>query len=653
MSRKYTRAGILLVLVICLILPGLTVKAQTTEYLFSVTIIAPLSGTFRPQLAQLMANELSKIGIEAIVTLVGWDILFDRVFELPQLDYNNGGFDIAVPYLSADSIDYRLSRLYNHYHSSMKAPEGSNYFPVENNTLDEILEFIMNTTEFNERKEYIRQALDMIVWDIQPETSVCQLEDAFFMRNNIEGFDPNRFPNLEEIYFTNGQSIGHGQVNELLIGIRDLSLDALIDPTYFYGILNFNPVFSRLLELDKEFRFVPGLLKKLPYPIAVKNNYTGEISSTDPNTATVWELELRDNVYWHEGYGYRMNNTTHRDILKFDTDDVDWYFTKLIHEHSTLYNDQYVFGRDPEKAIVKINRYKVQFHLNHTYADLLTLFNFVLPQHILDPTYDALGLGSGVRADGTSAPSYNEWEPFSVQLARDDYGQGKRTSGDLVRPATIGTGAYMYYPGENTITQTFTFTKWDHYFKDNDTIYRNLVQNRPDKCIYIEMNLYDAGLPALENGVVDIVGPYSSPQNYIDAGLKPGIVAAKKLSWYYYTVGYNILNGAERKLANKYVRLAISHMIPRQDIVEYLLHGFGQANFIPFSLQSPYYPKDLDPIEYNIFKSFNYMEAAGYDMTPYKTQTPPSFISFEGWTLLVVLGGMGILVFIHQYKKKK
>ncbi|MFX0060790.1 MAG: ABC transporter substrate-binding protein [Candidatus Hermodarchaeota archaeon] len=650
MSKKHTQAGILLVLVICLIYSGLPIKAQTPEYLFQITIILPFS---RPQsyaIASFTAGELLKIGIEAIVTLVGWDTLIPRVFESMSLDYNSGGFDIATIGRLNSIVP---SSLYYYYHSSMKAPKGSNYFPVENDTLDTILEFVMNTTDFEARKEYIRQALDIIVWDIHPEVGACQEEVPFFILDNIEGFDPNRFPKVEEIYFSNGQSLGHGQTNELRIAIGIMPWH--LDPTNWcsWDLLNlvFNPIFSQLVELDSDFKFLPGLLEKLPYPVAVKNNYIGENSSTDPDLATVWELKLRDNVYWHEGYGYRMNNATHRDILKFDANDIVWYYTKLI-QNDFRRNEKYpyVFGTDPDKAFVKLDRYTLQLHLNNTYADLFTLLGIILPKHILEPTYDALGLGAGIRADGTSAPSLDQWNT-------DDYGQGKRTSGDLEHPATIGNGAYMYFPGEDAITETWSFTKWDHYFKDNDTSYwKELVQNRPDACVYVSLYTRETKLhpiQLLKRGDVDILGQYLvSRDEYARALSEPNIVAAKELSWYYATIGFNILNGAGSKLANRYVRLAISHMVPQQDIVDYLLHGFGQANFVPFPLQSPYYPKDLDPIEYNITKAFDYMEMAGYNMTAYKTQPPHFFPSFEAWTLMIALGGTGIIVIIQQYKKK-
>ncbi|MFX0091858.1 MAG: ABC transporter substrate-binding protein, partial [Candidatus Hodarchaeota archaeon] len=117
---------------------------------------------------------------------------------------------------------------------------------------------------------------------------------------------------------------------------------------------------------------------------------------------------------------------------------------------------------------------------------------------------------------------------------------------------------------------------------------------------------------------IDIMDAYyAAEEDFPVMNTKPGIVVAKLLNWGYQTMGYNILNGAGGRLAgkwNKWVRLAISHIVPRQHIVDYLLGGLGQSSFVPFAQQSPFWSKDLAPITYNISRAIEYMELAGYDV---------------------------------------
>ncbi|MFW9917850.1 MAG: ABC transporter substrate-binding protein, partial [Candidatus Thorarchaeota archaeon] len=98
-------------------------------------------------------------------------------------------------------------------------------------------------------------------------------------------------------------------------------------------------------------------------------------------------------------------------------------------------------------------------------------------------------------------------------------------------------------------------------------------------------------------------------------------------------------------LSDRYVRLAISHMIPAQKIVDFILGGLGSVNeLVGIALANPYKPNEeefklmgldvsenvVDPdtgetlefqghIRYNIHKAWALMEKAGYDMDPWRT----------------------------------
>ncbi|MFX0092079.1 MAG: ABC transporter substrate-binding protein [Candidatus Hodarchaeota archaeon] len=647
-----------LMLMILLTLSQLFAVAQPTQaikidYLFSATLIAPASDPVLSQCAQLIANELPKIHIRPNLVFVGWDVLIPRMKgSLTHADYLGGGFDMG---LIGQNVSIIPSNLFQCFHSSNIDPAAwpSNYYPNNNATLDGILERTMNTTDFNQRKEWIARALKSIVWDIHPVTGLYQTATPFYIQDNIRGFDAERyrFPKIEEMSFVNGHSAGHGQRNELVIAGISLpqNYNPIISDSWYDRIVS-SPVFTGLLERNSTLHFVPGIATQLPYPVAVKNNYIGELSSVDPNTATVWELKLRKDVYWHEGYGYHMNNATHRDILNFDADDVVWHYQTILFNSSTFPNlvhtdYQFVFGTESDKAIIKVDQYTVQFHLQKTYADLFTLFDIVLPQHILDPNYDALGYGLGIRADGTSAPTYTDW-------AIDDFNLGKRTSGEMYYPATIGTGAYRLYPGAG-VDQTVILTRNPYYFKDTDAYWKSLVEDRPDTYIYTWIKNKDTAKHALETGEIDVMDVhYETNKDYSAMKNKPGIKVAKQLDWEYQTLGYNVLNGASGKLANKYVRLAISHLIPRQDIVDNLLGGLGEPSFVPFPVQSPFCPNNLKIIEYNYTKAYEYIDLAGGICVPWDFRsTVRSSSGFDILIFFIAMGGMSTLFLIYRQKK--
>ncbi|MFX0063310.1 MAG: ABC transporter substrate-binding protein [Candidatus Hermodarchaeota archaeon] len=623
--------------------------------LFKAILMEHVNNPVRVQHALMVANELPKIGIGATLILIGMDIFFPRMFESPNhADWNHGGFDFGF-WACSDSIV--PSNLYKFFHSSNESPQGANYYPVINQTLDGILEYVMNTTDFTERKAYIKQALEMIVWEIHPVTGMYQHETMCYMRDNVRGYSNNlRVPGalgIAEMYFEDGRSHGHGRQNEFIMAstTRPSQYNDIIENNW-YNQLAIAPVNHGLVERDPNYDFIPVLLTQLPYPVAVKNNHTGLESSLDPNLATVWEIELRNDVYWHEGYGYTM--VDHEDTLKVDADDVLFTFDLILNDNgpnpcAVRPSWQHLLGNDTSLAVIKVDRFQVQFHLQTIHADLLAYFGqYLMPQHIL-----ALGT---IRADGSVAPAdFTNW-------VTDDWNLGRRTGG-YTGSAVIGNGPYICYPGEDYASQTVNETRNPHWHLRNEPAYQNMF----DKYIYRWITSKDATYIALEQKEIDFVDYTFFKFAYKDYPVmknKTGIKTVRELDWGYQTLGYNILHGAGDKLANKWVRLAIAHMIPYQDIVKYFLGGLGQANFAPFPKQSPFWPTDLRPIEYNQTKALDYLEKAGYNVTPFREETRTSSYSLFDlflsdpliWMLLTTCGleviVIGFLVMLIKRKQK-
>ena len=137
MGKRTSRMQLVLVLILvsCSILPFLPVKGEKVEKLFSLTMLAPFGGNpFYVQEAQLIANELPKIGIDTTLLLVSYDIGIPRLFDSPtRADYANGGFDIGCLRWSGGLIPNPRQ----FYHSAEAAPEGDNYFVVPENTAND------------------------------------------------------------------------------------------------------------------------------------------------------------------------------------------------------------------------------------------------------------------------------------------------------------------------------------------------------------------------------------------------------------------------------------------------------------------------------------------------------------------------------------
>ena len=76
--------------------------------------------------------------------------------------------------------------------------------------------------------------------------------------------------------------------------------------------------------------------------------------------------------------------------------------------------------------------------------------------------------------------------------------------------------------------------------------------------------------------------------------------------------------------AAKYIRKAISHIIPRNLIISDIMGGMGYPGIIPVSSNIIYFDDTLNPYAYDLDLALDYMELAGYDVripTPTPTET--------------------------------
>jgi hypothetical protein len=645
MNRKKVLS---LVLVAVMTLSMVVVVAQYTEAaaapVFTCVLIAPTNNPVRVQHAQLIANELPKIGIGVTLLLVGWDILIPRLFQpevLPYVkSYADGGYDLGCVGWSGG-----LTPVYQYYWFHSAFIPDYNFYNHENSTYDDWVWLTMNTTDFTQRKAYIKQAYEYIVNKVAAEVVLYQVENCVYMRDNLRGYSsdlrvPQMAQAIAEMYFEDGASQGHGNVNELIYG-------STTPPNKFndfmqndwYNTLALGPINHAMVSRDPDYNYVPMLLTKLPYPVGIKNNHTGIVSSTDPNFATVWEIEMRDDMYWHEGYGFTM--AAHEDTLKVDADDVIFTYDLTLDENGPTPwygrpDSQLNYGEDVDVAIIKKDRYHVQFHMTRIYADIMGIWGSLYPKHVLE-----LGV---MRPDGSQAPTdYADWNT-------DDWYLGQR-SGGYTGPAVIGNGPYMLTPGWDPVAQTVTEDKNEHWFLIDEPEYANM----PDKWIVAVISSKDAALIALEQAHIDFMDPqFHAEKDYPVMKNKPNIEVFKALDWGCQTMGINMKYGAGGILADLNVRLAIQHMMPRQDMVDFLLGGLGQVSYIHTPQQNPFYPQDLHPMyPYNFTKALDYMEAAGYDMEDFRTtEVPTGTPGFEALAFFIALGGMAAAVLVYRHKKR-
>ena len=103
--------------------------------------------------------------------------------------------------------------------------------------------------------------------------------------------------------------------------------------------------------------------------------------------------------------------------------------------------------------------------------------------------------------------------------------------------------------------------------------------------------------------------------------------------------------------AARYVRQAISHLVPRQSIIDTILDGYGNPGVTtPFTTLTFGYDSSLKPYSYDVTLAKSLLAAAGYD-----TGVPPPSKGFleeyglyVGIAIVAVIVAVGAIYFVRR-----
>ncbi|MHA2494472.1 MAG: ABC transporter substrate-binding protein [Candidatus Hodarchaeales archaeon] len=624
----------------------------------SITLIAPTNNPARVQHAQVITRELWKIGIEAELALVGWDPLLQRLrYSVNYEGYDGDGFDILFVGWTAGNPTNPAS-LEQFYHSRRidKVAGADNYAPINSSRLDEIIDRVDTELDFEQRREYVRQALDIVLWGYMPNIGLYQAANPFALDVKLKGFDAFRWgqPNLHvpELSYEDDQTIFKFASNA-----RFIDLNPFISSSYYDSII-FQPTRSFTYMRDATMNFKPVLATQEPIPIGsndlisesvaagtidADSPFAGETTwgdhpTVDPDvnatkTAedySMFLINLRTDIPWHPGWGYDLGDEY------VTVDDFQWALEYIYEEDLAARGaagTASIYGDDPYAAIQKINDTMMKLNIrgplgDGRYSEWYTACSIApMPQHILDPD-----LGS--TPDGTTIAPYADSREYAYN-----------TGVDADHPP-LGCGAY-YFENWDDIESIATLRKFDEWggsWGSETSLWDTPAYSGSNIETYA-VTVYpskESAEIALENGDIDGIDaqfqmgpdiPYLQTKSNIQVLLVEGGGIQ--------TMAFNTKLPA---LSDRYVRLAIGHMVPAQKIVDFILGGLGSVNeLVGIALANPYKPNEqefklmgldvsenvVDPetgetlefqghIRYNINKAWALMEKAGYDMDPWR-----------------------------------
>lgn len=587
-----------------------------------ITLLNPTSNPARRAWAAIVQNSLQCLGMDVARDEEPFSPnLFDRALTPPVANlgktFDQGGFDILFvgQNLGIDPDPWSI------YHSSQFAPTGSNYYLWNNTANDNITRTIDITLNHDVRINLVKQ------WQVLAFNELPSI--PIFYDKEIVAFGSG-YPNAQTVFntyhFPAWPPIEHisssGKTSFILAETGQAPGEGIVPElsTSYYDIAVSGEVFSALsLRNDTQFKtMIPDLAAGTP-------SAPGWTSSPDGKT---WDVTLRPNVKWHDGQPFNATD------VKFTFDlTQDPTFASPV--------GSFVQGIVGGKKNVTITGpMSVRFNLPYPYAyfvqSILSLP--ILPAHILNST---TFYGGAIDYSRIKNSLFN----------RPDIG----SFGSLPK----GTGPYSYFSWDSAST-TNHLVRNDNYFDfslwgKTDLIAANQFAI---KDYYVRTIVGgDAAITALKQGAVDFLDSQYHLETQTD--FLNSWPAAQQTSYVAFGVqemGVNMRhpilgtgtatphaqqypgNATAAAAAARWVRQAISYAVPRDQIVNSLLHGYGSPA-ITMPIVGDYRTKtavtdgfntDLSPYPYDLTKAGQLLAQAGYQ----QTSPPASFFNQYGIYLI-------------------
>ena len=566
-------------------LPAITLVQSQGENLFKITLIVPGPNPSRKAWAEVVENSFDAAGIDAVRVELDWDTVYSRALtpdtETVGKTYDDGGFDsLFVGY--AMGIDPDPFALYD---SSQFPPLGQNYNLWNNSESDRLCQLIKETTDEATRLQYVTQWQEL-AYNEQPAATILYTQEVVAFDPTALKADPfilyhypawPRVKNWELASGTTQTSIVLAQTGPA----PEEGLNPLLSTSY-YDLTVYDGVFDALAErenLDTK-ALVPALAT------------SWEVAPDEKS----WTVHLRDGVTWHDGVDFTA------DDVKFT---FDAYFDDDIGCPTGAFIKDIIGSKD---NIVVVDPLTVKFNLPKPYAYfvggvLAPPQGYILPKHVLENVAAA------------------DWKTHTFNTASGSY-----TVGSYTARGPIGTGPYVYETYDPT-TFSNTMTKNANYW--NKAALEAAGQFGIETLYVQQIEDSDPAIAALKSGDVDVLDSQYSLQTKLSSIEQPWGDYVSYDAFGVQELGFNMQHpvfgtGVDTPLGKKdptraaeaarYVREAMSHLIPRQTIIDTITAGYGSPGLTtPITKVTAGYDNALTPYSYDVNLAKSLLAAAGYD----------------------------------------
>ena len=547
-------------------------KAANPEPFFTISILCPNTNPARNQWATLMVEQLPKIGIGIdVFDHTGWAQISPRTWGYPGPypipSYAEGGFDILFIGWGW-GLDVDFVGLFD---TPSIPPFGDNHYSYSVPEMDWALGNYSQSFVLADRIQYAHDIQALLYEDV-PAATIVYPTDMF---PHTSALVASSWTPL--LWATNYQDMAYWDIG---------------DTVFHYGApADFEDFHTMKTEsvYDSQWtqQIYGGMVERTPE--APYNNAFGPYLATAFTSANGinYSVTLDSGAKFADGVKCNASDVKYSyDLLinpLFGQPDYGFY-SKFINSNTIKIVSEFVVDVDFIKAYV--------FQNSNLGID-------ILPKHIWE----------------SIAPAAQESQ--AVTWAADDTDDSKIT----------GIGPYYLhdYDGTNGVIHLKANTYWDtwggHATQLIDDLYFEFWSNK------------EGALSALAAGDLDMIDTNFSPTiAEVPLTVDYTIVALPGSQELGFNMNHPYLGTGElcpisSPDSGRYIRQAISHMIPRDDIVTNILNGLGVPGVTPFPNGAVGFDDTLYPYEYSIDLAKEKMELAGFvydDTTTSPPTTPPS-----------------------------
>ncbi|NHK32489.1 MAG: hypothetical protein FK730_14140 [Asgard group archaeon] len=595
-KRDIKRVVLPLVIMVCLSISpflGQSAKAATNPPpFFTISVLAPNSNPARNQWATIMVEQLPKIGIGVdVFDHTSWAQIYPRTWDYP------GPYPIPS-YAEGGfdlffvgwswGLDWDPTGLYD---SPAVTPNGDNTMQYINPLMDFAIYNYTQSFDVNDRIFWANEIQDLL-YDEVPEACIEYDLNHYVYNPDLTNWCPMLWATdyqPMENWTILGESDFHYATPGDFVDFHIYQYESVYDAEWLRQI--YNGLIERY-ESNENYGYGPRLAQS--WETSDFMNYT---------------VTLKPGVVWSDG-------------TAFTTDDIEFSYKLQI--TPAFGNPDFAFWsnyvRNNSVTINSPTECVISFNKTYVFQEFNLALDIV-PKHIWE-----------------SVP-YDQMEQRAIQWGLED-------------PAKfVGTGPYTlaeYDPTDAVIhlTRNDHFVDWTGITPYFDDVYFEWYSNK------------EGALSALAGGSIDLVSCYFSPlESDIPAGMAAELIAAPGTQ----TIPFNCLHpwlgtGELCPISDpdsgKYIRQAISHIIPREVICTEILEGLAAPGATPMPNVAIGWNPALLPHEYSIDIAKQKMELAGFEYPPEPTPTPTETTGIGLYVIMSILALAGASqVFILKRRK--